>query len=154
MEIKKVTQEEAIKIIDTREPIGSFYQDEGDIYVGIDNLYGHANVEEFKTKEECFAWLKYEEYYGDLDEKEIYRKALKKWGYPIQTVMVFEEMAELQKELSKSLRGNPVTMNIAEEIADVEIMLGQMKELYEIEDLVAKNKLYKLKRLEEKLEDL
>ncbi|AOY78414.1 hypothetical protein BJL90_15980 [Clostridium formicaceticum] len=67
--------------------------------------------------------------------------------------MVFEEMSELQKELCKALRGNKVTGNIAEEIADVEIMLEQMKLLFGIESLVRANKIYKLERLDERLED-
>src|SRR5690554_1470419 len=69
-------------------------------------------------------------------EKEIYKQALYKWGAEVQIAMVFEEMAELQKELCKDLRGKGIKSNIAEEIADVDIMLGQMKILYEVEELV------------------
>lgn len=84
-------------------------------------------------------------------ESEIYRQALKKWGSTAQVIMVFEEMAELQKELSKFLRGNWIGDNIAEEIADVEIMLEQMKLLFGIEELIDINKKYKLKRLAERV---
>ena len=35
----------------------------------------------------------------------IYRRALKTYGAEAQTRMVFEEMAELQKELCKNARG-------------------------------------------------
>lgn len=65
--------------------------------------------------------------------------------------MVFEEMSELQKELCKALRGSINQDNIAEEIADVEIMLEQMKLLFEVESQVDKFKEYKLERLEERL---
>lgn len=58
MEIKLVTREEANQIFDTREPMGLFYEIDGDSYIGIDNSTGDAWVEEFKTKEECFRWLK------------------------------------------------------------------------------------------------
>lgn len=150
MDIKLITQEEAKEIIDTRQPIGLFYEVDGDWYVGIDNSTGDAWVEEFKTKEECLAWLKEEEHI-EIDEKDIYRQALKKWGSTAQVIMVFEEMAELQKELSKFLRGNWIGDNIAEEIADVEIMLEQMKLLFGIEELVDINKKYKLKRLAERV---
>lgn len=85
-----------------------------------------------------------------MNEKEIYKKALKKWG-EMQIIMVFEEMAELQKELSKNLRGKDNIDSITEEIADVEIMLEQMKLLFEIEDDVKMWKYRKLKRLEERL---
>ena len=46
-------------------------------------------------------------YHSEIVEKEneVYREALKKWGDVLQTVVALEEMAELQKELSKNLRG-------------------------------------------------
>lgn len=150
MDINLITKEEASLIIETRQPIGLFYEVDGDLYIGIDNSTGDAWVEEFKTKEECLAWLKGEEHI-EIDEKDIYRQALKKWGSTAQVIMVFEEMAELQKELSKFLRGNWIGDNIAEEIADVEIMLEQMKLLFGIEELVDINKKYKLKRLAERV---
>ena len=37
-----------------------------------------------------------------MDEQRIYRAALAAWGADAQTLMVFEEMAELQKELCKA----------------------------------------------------
>lgn len=72
--IQQVTQSEASEIIRTYEPIGLFYLLDGDTYVGIDNLTGHAWTEEFNTFEECKAWLE-----GDEDstfkeiQSEIYR---------------------------------------------------------------------------------
>lgn len=63
-------------------------------------------------------------------ETDVFKDAIKEFGDAAQVTMVFEEMAELQKELCKWIRnGNSVelTHNIAEEIADVEIMLDQMK---------------------------
>ena len=87
-----------------------------------------------------------------LNEKEIYRQALNKWKDK-QIVMVFEEMAELQKELCKSLRGKENRVEIAEEIADVEIMLGQMKLYYGIEEGVKRHKELKLKKLEERVKE-
>lgn len=86
-------------------------------------------------------------------EKEIYMAALTKWGPVAQTIMVFEEMAELQKELSKCLRGEEVTGNIAEEIADVEIMINKMKELFNIEEEVEAQKQFKLNRLKDNTKD-
>lgn len=60
--IIKVTSEEANKIITTREPLGEFYTiektSEGKrIYVGIDNAYGDAWCEDFKSLGACKKWL-------------------------------------------------------------------------------------------------
>lgn len=149
-EIKIITKEEATAIIETYEPKGLFYIIENGAYIGIDNSTGDAWTEEFKTEKECISWLNNEEV---IDEKAICIKALAKWGEGAQIAMVFEEMAELQKELCKHLRGKKVTGHIAEEIADVEIMLDQMKLLFDIEKLVQSNKRYKLARLGERLDD-
>lgn len=86
-----------------------------------------------------------------MNKNKIYKKALDKWGKIPQVIILFEEMAELQKELSKNLRGKDNIDSIAEEIADVEIMLEQMKLLFEIDLDVRKHKMFKLERLEERL---
>ena len=83
-------------------------------------------------------------------ENEVYREALKKWGDVLQTVVALEEMAELQKELSKNLRGSNNVDAIAEEIADVEIMLAQMKLLHNCRTMVETVKAAKIKRLAER----
>ena len=59
---------------------------------------------------------------------EVYRAALDKYGEEAQTRMVYEEMAELQKELCKHARGKDNLDAIAEEIADVEIMIDVLKD--------------------------
>ena len=87
----------------------------------------------------------------DMTAKELYRRALDAYGAEAQTRMVFEEMAELQKELCKNSRGQDNWRHIAEEIADVEIMLEQMMVLHDCESLVAGYKKCKLDRLEERL---
>lgn len=155
--IKYVTSEEASKIIETRKPLGKFFEIDFEaeeiIYIGIDNTTGDAWVEEFEDIEECICWLNQEEYYGDINEKEICKQALDLYGKKAQICMVFEEMAELQKELCKYLRESEIIGNITEEIADVEIMLEQMKLLFDIEKEVEEEKKYKLKRLEERLKE-
>ena len=82
-----------------------------------------------------------------MDEQKIYRAALAAWGADAQTLMVFEEMSELQKELCKAARGKDNTEQIAEEIADVEIMLEQMKVLHRCAEAVAAYQQSKLRRL-------
>lgn len=88
-------------------------------------------------------------------EKKILEKALDTYGSQAQITMVFEEMSELQKELCKFLRGKDdgkTIANIAEEIADVEIMLDQMKLLFDIGDDVADYREDKILRLKRRLE--
>ena len=82
----------------------------------------------------------------------IYESALNKWGKENQTRMMFEEMAELQKELCKEARGEDNTDAIAEEIADVKIMLEQMMILHGCKDMVEMQMKRKLQRLKERLE--
>ena len=86
-------------------------------------------------------------------ENEIFLSALTKWGAGMQTVMVFEEMAELQKELCKSLRGKDNRGYIAEEIADVRIMLDQMEILHHCAEDVDVWRRVKLARLEKRLRE-
>lgn len=88
-----------------------------------------------------------------MSEKDLYRLALSTYGPDAQTVMVFEEMAELQKELCKHARGSPNREAIAEEIADVLIMLEQMIVLYDCEDSVFRHKQEKKCRLEKRLRE-
>jgi hypothetical protein len=86
-----------------------------------------------------------------MKEKEIYRKAFEKFGQ-LQITKAIEEMSELQKELCKLLLGNGDREHIAEEMADVEIMLSQLKEIFTNKLLVAGYKVEKLQRLEKLLE--
>lgn len=58
-----------------------------------------------------------------INTSALYRLALDTFGPDAQTLMMFEEMSELQKELCKHARGKDNREAIAEEIADVQIML-------------------------------
>ncbi len=87
-------------------------------------------------------------------EEKIYKDAIEFFGDTSQKIMVIEEMSELIKELSKDLRQRGVVENIAEEVADVEITLNQIKQIYNINDLVIKQKDYKLNRLASVMEKL
>lgn len=82
-----------------------------------------------------------------MDDKELLKKALNTFGAEAQTLMMFEEMSELQKELCKNARGKENTAAIAEEIADVQIVLAQMIILHECAEQVKKYRASKLKRL-------
>ena len=85
-------------------------------------------------------------------EREIFLKAIDVFGSGNQVIMVMEEMNELGKELCKTFResGAPID-NICEEIADVEIMLDQLK-LIVGEKNVTYYRKKKIKRLKERLD--
>ena len=87
------------------------------------------------------------------DYLQVMIEAIRQNGYKMQTMVAIEEMSELTKELVKFMRGEHNIDAIAEEIADVEIMLRQMKIIYDIKDEdVEKLMVIKLKRLKERLE--
>lgn len=88
-----------------------------------------------------------------INETEVLQRALDTYGSVPQIMMVFEEMSELQKELCKYLRGKYSPANIAEEIADVEIMLEQMKMLFCCTDDVRNERRRKVERLKERLDN-
>ena len=50
-----------------------------------------------------------------------------------QVIVLIEEMAELTKALTKSMRGEHNLADIAEEIADVQIMLDQAKLIFRLD---------------------
>ena len=63
----------------------------------------------------------------------VLKRALHTWGEQAQMMMVVEEMSELMKEILKNVnRGKDNLAEIIEETADVEIMLEQLKENYQI----------------------
>ena len=87
-----------------------------------------------------------------LDEmRTLCSRALRAWGAEMQSVVAAEELSELQKELCKSVRGEDNADAIAEEIADVQIMLEQMLLLHDCRDAVDEWRRRKLERLEQRL---
>lgn len=84
--------------------------------------------------------------------KELFKRVIKKHGAQMQMVVAMEEMAELQKELSKAIRGKGNKNSIAEEIADVEIMLEQMKIIFDCKKEVRGWKKIKLARIKKRME--
>lgn len=83
-------------------------------------------------------------------------KAIDTYGEDSQTNIAVEEMSELIKALMK-LRRNDVDKkeifrNVAEEIADVEIMLEQLKLIFNCFSLVETEKEIKINRLAKRLE--
>lgn len=91
---------------------------------------------------------------SEYQAKQIYRQALETYGGQLQTFVCMEEMSELQKELCKYERGADNVHQIAEEIADVRIMLDQMVIMHDCETLVEDYKSAKLARLKERLDSV
>ncbi len=89
-----------------------------------------------------------------MTEKDLYERALRVWGKQPQMLQAIEEMSELIKEILKNVaRGKDNLNELVEETADVEIMLGQLKRCYGIEQQVADYKNGKLKVIEQRLDE-
>lgn len=88
-----------------------------------------------------------------LDEFEIMGDAITVFGADAQQDKLLEEMAELQKEILKHRLGEDNLVHIAEEIADVEIMLEQMKLIFCCTGTVKAIRNSKLRRLEQRIRD-
>jgi hypothetical protein len=83
--------------------------------------------------------------------EELYAELWRRKGMDHQLTICLEELAELQKEVCKKLRSGLHIEEIAEEVADVEICLDQMKFIFGLGDKVSKCKDSKLNRLESRL---
>lgn len=89
-----------------------------------------------------------------MDFQKIYKKAIETYGENAQLDMAIEEMAELTKEICKKKRAADNRDEIIEEMADVYVMLEQLKIMckiwdYEIIDQIQ----FKTKRLSERLKN-
>lgn len=85
------------------------------------------------------------------NEINIFEQAIKTYGEEAQVKMVLEEVAELQKEICKLWRGRDNIQAIAEEVADVGIMLDQLKLILDITEDVQQFREKKITRLKERL---
>lgn len=84
----------------------------------------------------------------------VLKKAICKYGKQAQLDVAVEEMAELTKEIIKSKRGASNYHQIVEELADVYIMLTQIRLIYGIYDEELINAMHlKIARLEKRLQN-
>ena len=88
-----------------------------------------------------------------MTRDEILKNAIARYGEKVQMVIAMEEMAELTKELSKFLRGAHNEDAIAEEVADVRIMLDQIVIMFDCAGAAALYESVKVERLRKRLED-
>lgn len=88
----------------------------------------------------------------------IYARAFGHYGCEMQRMVAIEEMSELIKELCKLQRDQTTMDRLVDEITDVEIMIEQLKMMFDVEETVRKRKSDKLsrlyKRMEEELEEM
>lgn len=87
-----------------------------------------------------------------MTDFEVYTAAIRTFGEEAQEGMAQEECAELIQAISKKHRGKKG--NIADEIADVEIMLEQLKIINNCHDEVDKIHKHKIGRLYEMIREL
>lgn len=82
----------------------------------------------------------------------LYHKAIVNWGLPAQLDQLQEECAELIMAVNKHRRSKGrLKSHIAEEIADVQIMMEQIQYGLMLQKKCAKWRALKLKRLERRL---
>lgn len=88
-----------------------------------------------------------------MNKKKLYQKCLDTYGLPAQVLMLAEESSELSVASLHLLRANKTNFdNFAEEIADVELMIDEMKTYYPaLTNLVNKYRAEKMKSLEGRL---
>ncbi len=81
----------------------------------------------------------------------IYQRAVAAWGDNAQFAMAIEECAELIVAINKFWRNKGTMGQIAEEVADVEIMCAQLRVILDDKGLVDHIKKSKLLRLEKRI---
>lgn len=85
------------------------------------------------------------------EREKLYQQCIDKWGADDQIMMMLEEMAELANVLCKSHRGRVTVDEITTEIADVTIMVEQLRLIFG-KDNVDKEIERKLDRLANRLQ--
>lgn len=94
-----------------------------------------------------------------MTKENIYKRIVDTWGIDSQLNMVIEEVGELLQAISKFHRAKnkdeetqiEAYRHLCEEIADVENMVNQMREMFDSE-LIDKYKKEKLERITKKLD--
>jgi hypothetical protein len=89
--------------------------------------------------------------YSESERKDVYARALNRWGITNQSVVAIEELSECQKEICKQLRHDGDMEHMAEEIADSIIMLEQLQMIFSIGNLVAHYMDAKIERLDSRI---
>jgi len=93
-----------------------------------------------------------------MKNKEIFQKALDRWGDVAQIDMAIEECSELIFSIQKLKRNysnnkdknKQLIENVCDEIADVEIMMKELELIFD-KEYIKERKKYKMNRLEKRL---
>lgn len=85
------------------------------------------------------------------ERAKVYTDALSTFGPYMQLIVALEEMSELQKEITKALRGDLHPMHLAEEVADATIMLEQVRQMFDINEPVCEIMDCKIERLAQRV---
>lgn len=88
-----------------------------------------------------------------MEHIENYKTIINNYGESKQKIKAIEEMSELQKELCKDILHKGKKENITEEMADVEIMLNQLKIIFDNEEKVKEIIEEKIKRTKERIKN-
>lgn len=81
----------------------------------------------------------------------IFQEAEKQWGSSEQLIMLAEECLELALAVLHFRRDKASLKEIAEKIADADIMAGQIEQMYKLRKYIETYRLQKLDRLSKKL---
>ena len=87
-------------------------------------------------------------------QQNILLNAIDTYGTKHQKIQAIEELNELSQAICKSFRNDiqENRLNIIDEIADVEIMINQLKIIMKIEEIEVQNRVnFKVNRLRERL---
>lgn len=87
------------------------------------------------------------------ERAKVYDDAVRVFGNGNQLVVALEELAEVQKEICKVMRGEGSTLHLAEEVADATIMLEQIRRIFDINAEVCKVMDEKVARLAGRIAD-
>lgn len=95
-----------------------------------------------------------------MSRKNLYERCIARWGEEVQTLTAIEECSELVEALARWLRKatykksmSALETDIYEEMADVQIMLEQLKVMFCCEQAVEDFFDLKLRRIEERLRE-
>lgn len=92
------------------------------------------------------------EHLTEKADMDVYHRAVSHYEETSRLVLAIEEMSELTKELCKHTRGRNNLSAICEEMADTEIMLEQLKIVFNNRAAVDYHKAHKLQRLADRMD--
>jgi len=88
-----------------------------------------------------------------MNGKDLYAKAVDKWGREAQLFMALEEFAEISHAVCKLVRDQGSVAELTDCLADAQVMMEQLSFMFEIPDEKIKEvKEIKLRRLQKLLE--